>query len=142
MIVNSEKVDLAKEQLEDGIALFLEERYISSLTLAGAASEVLFGILEACTGETEFDEYWERINRIRRSKGNSDISKGIVKKLSNKAKNLVKHHDRDDSTTVYFNQFGEAFNMINRAVGAAKKLGMDYKNKNEYESWLIEKFDT
>ena len=34
------KLDLATEQLDDAISLFLEEQFVSALVLAGAAEEI------------------------------------------------------------------------------------------------------
>lgn len=40
------KIALAREQLEDGIGLFLSGRYVSALTLLGASEEILSRIIQ------------------------------------------------------------------------------------------------
>lgn len=90
------KTNLAKEQLEDGIDIFFHKRYVSSLTLLRAATEIFEGMIAEGTGY--HPSYSGRVltNRIRSYYGTAHISKGKLKAICNSAKNTVKHHDIGD----------------------------------------------
>ncbi|WP_269617708.1 hypothetical protein [Zhongshania sp. BJYM1] len=132
----SRKENVAKEQLEDGIVLFLEKRYVSSLTLLGAAAEIFEGLIHSKEGIEPFNHEWTRANKVRSILGIKHISKGEIRKIYNEAKNQVKHHDLGDDESIQLDRFGEAFMMIQRATSGANRLNIKYKNKLKYEKWF------
>lgn len=129
------KICLAREQLEDGIKLFLQERYVSALTLLGAAEEILARIIEGKTGSHPLEADWERANRIRSHLGHSHISKSALFSAYNAGRNAVKHHDPKDPIVTRHDRFGEAFMMIQRATSCADALGLRYAGRREYRNW-------
>lgn len=142
MVAHTKKINIAKEQLEDGIDLFLEKRYISSLTLLGAASEIFSNLYYEKHGVHPLDLEWERANRIRSILGHPHISKSQLKRINNSAKNKIKHHDVGDPDRMYINRFGEAFMMLQIAAGTGEALGVKYKNKSQYKRWFNDNFGT
>jgi len=82
------KLNLAKEQLEDAIVLFLDKRYTSSLTLAGAAEEIFSGLAHEDTGNNPLDTLHQLFNLSLSEAGEQNISKGDYRKLRNSAKIL------------------------------------------------------
>lgn len=132
------KMALAREQLEDGIALFLSGRHVSALTLLGAAEEVFARIIEERTGAHPLEQDWLRANRIRSLLGNPHISKQEIFRIHNAGRNLVKHHTPGDPVRVTHERFAEAFMMIQRAIGCADGLRIRYRGKKEYRRWYID----
>jgi hypothetical protein len=131
------KQRLALEQLEDGIALFLSRRYISALTLAGAAEEILSRIIEERTGKHPFGEWlWQISNDIRSEMGNPPISKKDVFRMLNEARNRAKHHDPGKPQRVVHDRLGDALWQLQRATGAADGLRLKYRGRRAYRGWL------
>lgn len=114
-------LEIAHRQIERAIVLFLDERdYVSALTLAGAAEEILGKLLNK-----EGKEHWL-----------DSISKGALKALgfrkkelempealkakreivniSNRHKNTFKHYNSDETITLLVDV--AAANMIDRAI--------------------------
>ena len=142
MAAHSKKMNIAIEQLEDGLALFFDKRYMSSLTLSGAATEIFGVLFEEIHGVHPIDIDWESTNRIRTALGNEHISKGRLKQLQNRAKNIVKHHDLGSPNKVYLDRFAEAFIMIQRGTNLANALKLSFKHKARFEKWLQINFGT
>lgn len=136
MPARSKKINFAKEQLEDGIALFFEKRYISSLTLLGASEEIMSRLIEEKTGKHPLENMWALANNIRSMLGNSHISKKEIHQTMNQGRNQVKHHDLGGEDEISFSRFSEAFMMIQRATGCAEYLGLKYKNRKLYYDWF------
>ena len=132
------KVTIAREQLEDGITLFLSKRYISALTLLGAAEEIFSRLIEEESGEHPLENYWQRINDIRSKFGHPHISKQQFFKIENHGRNTVKHHSPGDSAYVQHDRFGEAFMMIQRAISSAEILEIKYSGRREYKRWYMD----
>lgn len=116
MAAHTKKINVAKEQLEDGIRLFFEERYLSSLTLLGAAEEVFGRILEERTGKDFIEPFWQQVNRIRTTLGSPHISKRELRRMFTASRNWLKHHTPGEAQAQYVNRFGEAFHMIQAAT--------------------------
>jgi hypothetical protein len=131
------KIALAREQLEDGIALFLAERYVSSLTLLGAAEEILGRIIEAASGAHPLEADWQKANRIRTALGHPHISKAELFRSFNAGRNKVKHHSPGQTLRVTHDRFGVAFMMIQRATSCADYLNLRYKGRTDYRAWFL-----
>jgi hypothetical protein len=129
------KITLAREQLEDGIALFLAGRYVSALTLLGAAEEVLARVIEAKHGSHPLEADWQMANQIRTHLRKPHISKQQFFRVFNEGRNRVKHHTPGASLRVNHDRFGEAFMLIQRATGCADLLRLRYQGRLEYRAW-------
>lgn len=142
MAAHTKKANAAKEQLEDGIRLFFEKRYLSSITLLGSAEEVFLRILEERSGKDPFDPFWQQINRIRAKLGVPHISKRELRRMFTRARNWLKHHTPGEAQDEYIDRFGEAFHMIQAATDFADQLGLRYKYRQQYRRWLKRNFGT
>ncbi|WP_194867433.1 hypothetical protein [Pseudoalteromonas sp. PPB1] len=136
MANHSKKINLAKEQLEDAIDMLVNGRYISCLTLAGAAEEVFTALADAKLGKNPFNLIHELINYDLAAEGHQQISRGRFRKVRNGARNLVKHHDQGDDESVHINRRGQAVATLGQAMISADMLEVKYKNKRKYNAWL------
>ena len=139
------KAELAKTQLEDAIDLFLSGKRISVITLAGAAEEIFSRLLNIKKENSASEETWENIELIRNKTGLPYAgvrTKSDAFREWNQFKNALKHHSGKDEDPIEFSPFDAAYEMINRANINADKLGIIARNRQEYESWLIENIYT
>jgi len=135
-----QKKDIAKLQLIEAINLFVSENFLCSLTLAGAAEELFAGLLRSLDKKPVIEDSINRIKEIRENIGITvmeERTKSEIIKEWNHAKNRIKHHDADESKTVYFNDCDEAYWMIKRAILNAESLGISIPNKLDFENWVI-----
>ncbi|EJO2021568.1 hypothetical protein RQY88_004274 [Vibrio vulnificus] len=142
MANHSKKINLAKEQLEDAIELLINGRYISCLTLAGAAEEVFTALVDIKLGKNPFNIIHELINHDLAVEGHQNISRGSFRKVRNRARNLVKHHDFGDEESVHINRQHQALATLGQAMISADLLDVKYKNKRKYNAWLKQHRDT
>ncbi len=142
MANHSKKINLAKEQLEDAIELLINGRYISCLTLAGAAEEVFTALVDIKLGKNPFNIIHELINHDLAVEGYQKISRGSFRKVRNRARNLVKHHDFGDEESVHINRQHQALATLGQAMISADLLDVKYKNKRKYNAWLKQHRDT
>lgn len=133
------KIALAREQLEDGIGLFLSGRYVSALTLLGSSEEILSKIIQEKTGDHPLENLWQRANRTRTRLGHPHISKQEIFRSYNAGRNTVKHYNFGEPLILDHDRFGEAFMMIQRATSSADYLKIKYTGKKLYKAWLVQK---
>ena len=136
MAARRKKTTLAREQLEDGASLLFSGRYVSALTLLGAAEEVLSRLLEEQGGDHPLEDLWAGINEWNRQHGGNDVSKKHVHRVFNEPRNSVKHHTPGELQSVVIFKAPAAAMMAERAAYAAKALGLKYKNSKQLEEWL------
>jgi hypothetical protein len=108
-----EKIEIAIVQLETSISLFEQKNYISSLTLAGAAEEILDALLKQDGKSIIVTELSEVLKKGLKSE---DSDKSIRDKYLNKARNQTKHANCADENIVEINYENEATCLISRAI--------------------------
>ncbi|QSP95500.1 hypothetical protein LPB19_03525 [Marinobacter salinisoli] len=120
-------LQIAERQLERSIGLFLDQKdFVSSLTLAGAAEEILGKLLNERGEKHWLDEVLSGALRalgFRRNTLETPEAKKSRKEVSNLAnyyKNRLKHYNEDGSIT--FTVDAEAADMIDRAISNYFKL--------------------
>lgn len=135
------KSGVALTQLEDSIDLFLNGRRLSSITLAAAADGIFSGLLKQKGGRSAAEETWESIEQERKSTG-LDVAGDRTRKDAfnewNWYQNRLKHHDQRDEEQLEVNIFDHAYYAIKRALADAEKLGLEPRNRSEFEKWMIE----
>ena len=135
-----EKLEIAIRQLEDALALFTQERFISSLTLAGAAEEVLARLLEiegkASTTERSISLLKEFCDDLNLDPDIKNQPKRQFYQYWNKDRNAVKHHDNNDPEVLEINDCDAAYWMIRRALSNAKEIGAKVRGRDEFENWV------
>lgn len=104
------KVDAAVDQLNWSINLFLDyQAYVPAITLAGAAEEIIGGILQ---DQSAFAQLKAKLMTDYHLPGNM-----VSQQHLNKAKNWLKHwKDMDDDEAIILELEGEAVQYILRAI--------------------------
>ena len=135
------KQEIARLQLEDAIDLFLARKWISAVTLAGAAAEVFKDLLELQGEPSVVEETWRHIEEVRAATGlpyaGSRTKKEAIREW-NETRNTFKHHGSTDQDPLTFSAFDAAFEMINRANIDGERLGVSAENRQDYENWCVE----
>jgi hypothetical protein len=134
------KREIAQTQLKEAIALFLDEKFLCAITLAGAAEEVLARLLNAAGQQSVVEESVESIQRLREVTGLAVMENRPKKEIFNAwndARNTIKHHNEKSEETVTINLFDEAYWMVKRALANASKLGVPISNEVDFENWCI-----
>jgi hypothetical protein len=128
------KLDAAAIQLEKSIELFLSKEYICSVTLSGAAEEIL-GELSKRAGiqnAVEFISTYRAPGEVTDPLTN-ESPKAIIGAL-NHARNSAKHaHFFDEEVAI---DVGEALMLLMRAVPMAQKLGTKSKLFAILDAWI------
>ncbi|UJO99550.1 MAG: hypothetical protein LZF64_10140 [Nitrosomonas sp.] len=133
------KREIAQPQLKEPIALFLDEKFLCAITLAGAAEEILARLVNVGSEQSIVEESLEAIQKLREAgiPMMGDLSKKKIFNLWNNARNTIKHHDEKSEEIVIINLFDEAYWMIKRALANASKLGIPISNEVDFENWCI-----
>lgn len=140
------RVDLACEQLETAIEIFLDRNSpVSALTLAGAAEEILGKEVNSLGGTNELmRRYEERCRLLPRAGIEPPALKDFIQK-ENDARNAAKHISaRKDGGRAYDpflrgNLRWEATRMISRALTNARLLALpESAIWRRFDSWSLE----
>ena len=127
-------------QLEDAIRLFLDKRYLSAITLAGAADAIFCGLIEESGGKAPANIMWSEIE-FHRSRGiplGGKITKKEAFKQWNDTRNSLKHHDKGrDSEFLELFEIDEAYIGIERARHSAKILDIEPDNICDFDNLVI-----
>ena len=109
------RVQAAQIQLERAIVLYLEEKdFVSAITLAGAAEEILGKAIAAARGEPVVESSAAAISGFSVALGGDPVEKKDAISLMNYARDSLKHFGDGSSVDCDFEE--EAFELIDRAV--------------------------
>ena len=137
---NLRKVEIARIQLTEAINLFVSEKFLCALTLAGAAEEIL-GRLALMEGQSSaIQASAAKILELKDKLGLTALISVTEKSLFqswNAARNTVKHHDKSDPDSVVINSCDEAYWMIRRALANANLVKLEIDNAQDFENWVI-----
>jgi hypothetical protein len=113
--------EIAEHQLLMAIRLWREQDYLSALTLAGAAEEILGKRLRRLGREPSFEQLRGLIVALARQEGDTspDLERTIGD-LLNSTRNELKHYSGDDSLS--FDLREDAHEMLERAVANYQAL--------------------
>ncbi len=130
------KLDAAKHQLIVAIQLFLSGDYLSALTLAGAAEEILGKLSMRAGKPVAVDE----IAKFHADDIDASIPeekrKGVILGVLNRGRNQAKHANDPAETHVVIDQT-EPLQMIMRALPMAHNLdGSMLEYKEELDAWI------
>jgi hypothetical protein len=111
-------LEIAKRQLDRSISLFFNEKdFVSSLTLAGAAEEILGKLLNKQGVPHVMDEIIKgslALNDIEPGSPAEPKAKKSIAGMMNRFKNKLKHYNEDESITFSVDFY--AAEMIDRAA--------------------------
>jgi hypothetical protein len=134
------KREIAQIQLAEAISLFLQQKYLPCVTLAGAAEEILARLANQ-TGNSSIAELsFQEVQRIREETGvcvMGEVDRSKVFNLWNSARNALKHHNKNGEEVVLFHPYDDAYMMIRRALFNAKEAGVPIGNEADFENFLV-----
>lgn len=134
------KREIARVQLVEAIALFLQGKFLCALTLAGAAESVLAGLLSADGQPSAVEESTARFRKILSTIGLQSVEPRKDSdhyKNWNRARNAVKHHGKGEPNDLKLNVFDEAYWMIERALENSALLLLPIENEQDFKNWII-----
>jgi len=130
------KLDLATEQLDAAISLFLEKSFVSALTLAGAAEEVLGKALSNRREQNYLDWKYETFEPIHPILHGAPLSKEAFVRDENRALIAVAS---GSEPSVTLDLEDAAPWMIIRACFNSDRLGLPRTaRRREFDNWFDE----
>lgn len=111
-----EKKDIALKQLRRAIQLYRENDYVCSVTLAGAAEEILGKITTKREGYCSLDVHEKEIKEMAKFFMAPIPEKKKIYYLMNAVKNELKHNDSGDNVYLKADFESHAFELISRAI--------------------------
>lgn len=139
-VLSYQRIDLAREQLDVALEIFLSHRsHVSALTLAGAAEEI-FGKSLALRGEKTTLQHKhsiiapvEELFQHKRYNWKEFITE------ENRVRNAVKHMKDETEATVVADIEDEALWLIVRACDNYRGLGLEPTSLMlEFDNWFFE----
>lgn len=122
-----QRVDLAVEQLDTALMLFLDlHRFAAALTLAGAAEEVLGKELNRLDWQAAIG---------RRLSGHTASDRKERLNNENRVRNALKHYDAKDEPQITADLQEAARWMLERACENAHKLELHVPRADEFGAW-------
>ena len=130
------RVDLAKEQLEVALCLFLDKvNHASVITLAGAAEEIFRKKLERLGREPVLEEYYRKGVEMLSPMFSTKAKKEFMAR-ENRVKNALKHFSENDNESITEDLEYSAVWILVRACENAFRLGVSIKRYGEFEVWF------
>lgn len=129
------KLEVAVSQLDQAMRLFLEGDYLSSLTLAGAAEEILGGLCKRAGHPVAIEQivafHMGDTDPALSDKERRNVLTGVLNRPRNAAK-----HANDPAETHFIVEQVFALQMIMRAMPMAKTLGSPPSRDAEMVAWI------
>ncbi len=132
------RIDLAKEQLEIALEMFLLRRsFISALTLAGAAEEIFGQALIQCGEKTTLQNEYPLIEPVENLFRKEPYKWSEFTEGKNRVRNAAKHMKDASQTMVTADMEDEALWMIVRTLDNHTRLGFKpTPQMHEFEDWF------
>ena len=123
----SDKHEIALEYIEVAIRLFDEEKYYSSLHLAGAAEQIFHDTLLHRGVEPTKSKDSRLAKKMENLYQGDNPSKASIEKVMDHSKNAIKHVKRGEEYIyqVYTQPNIDAFRMIRRSIKNARLCEID-----------------
>ena len=122
----------ASHQLEKAISLFLEGDHLCSVTLCGAAEELL-GKLSKQAGHDVAVEYIAAYHAADFSATGEDMTRTEIISSLNRARNGAKHYT--PGCDVLPIDWADSFTLLMRAIPMARELGIRTSSHDQFEEW-------
>jgi hypothetical protein len=135
-----QKVDIARQQLDTAIRLFLEGTdYFSVVTLAGAAEEILGQELEFRGLTSSIRNMSEIGAQVSAYLDNPPATAKEIRDRANHARNNLKHHSPPQEATLTIDIRQEAIDMLSRAFDNATMLDASWSDQMfKFNEWFLE----
>lgn len=133
------RVALAKEQLDVALVLFLDHQsYAASITLAGAAEEVLGKALSSRGGVPAIENSYRARSAFIKVLHGVVLDKKTFIAQENNARDALKHLQEDKGPCITLDLETAACWMLVRALGNAMELGIKCARESEFDGWFYE----
>lgn len=134
------RLDLAQEQLELAVTLFLERRsYAAAITLAGAAERVFGDALAAGKQPHNLDWQWEQMEPLARWLAPyAPQKKADLRIEQNRVFDALRHWDRAPTIELVADLEAAACWMLVRAFDNAQRLGRTVAGYDAFNDWFVE----
>ena len=129
------KLEVAAHQLNVAIRLFLDDDYLSSLTLAGAAEEILGKLSEREGRPKAVDSICEYHWKDTDPELPDKERRKLLMDLLNGARNAAKHANDPNELDFEVEQIFP-LQMIMRAMSMARSLGAVYEYEGRMVAWI------
>lgn len=135
-----DRIELAIEQLECALHIFLKcQSYVSTLTLAGAAEEVLGKALSHQGKETTLQVAHRIPDLIHRTFHGKPLSWSDFAEQENFVRNAVKHMRKSSDAAIEVDLELAAIWMLVRACDNYQRLGLAPSDQmNAFNDWFLE----
>lgn len=138
-------IAVAQVQLTEAIELFVQNKFLCAVTLAGAAEEILGKLLQCKFQLPTIRASTLAIQELRERTGLTVMDGMSEKEIIddwNAARNALKHLVGSANDPITMNLCDEAYWMIKRALSNACKLDLPIANEQEFENWIIVNVNT
>ena len=133
------KLDLATQQLDDAISLFLKRHFVSALMLAGAAEEILSKALSHRGEQDSLERKRETLEPIHTWLHERSLSREEFIEKENRALIAVTRMESASDPSVTLDLEEAAYSMIVRACENSDLLGLPRTRKmRDFENWFYE----
>jgi len=133
------RIDLAHEQLETAIAVFLERRcYAATITLAANAERVLGQALRRNGLQAVLDWQFDAEKLVHTALHGRPLERKTFNDAQNRVANVVRHFDADDSQDFDADLEEAACWMLVRACENAHRLGLTVQGFDAFNDWFYE----
>ena len=135
-----DRLQLAVEQLDLAIELFLSHRSdVAALTLAGAAEEILGKAVNRIGGQSALEQTHETLALTSRILRGVELKYNSVADEENYARNSVKHLREGEDATVTTDIHRAAQSMIVRACTNYGRLDLPWTDPiKSFDDWFLE----
>ena len=133
-----DRIDLACEQLDCALELFLSQRsYVSALTLAGASEEILGKALCQIGSATTLVATFRLVEPTQTLISGRSYTSKEFQNEKNRVRNAVKHMRDSSELTIVADLEAEALWMIVRACDNYQRLDFpETERMAEFEEWF------
>ncbi len=133
------RVDLAKEQLEVALSLFLEKQsYAAAITLAGAAEEILGKELVRQKKQPVLEWKFTQMVVFHKLLHGEDLKSKKFFAEENRIRNDLKHFDENENSTLTTDLEDAACWMLVRACENAQRLEIEIARFRDFDNWFYE----
>jgi hypothetical protein len=133
------RIDLAKEQLEVALALFLDHQsFASAITLAGAAEEIFGKALHRRGNQSVLEWKLSHMQVFHELLPWKEFRPKSFFAEENRTRNALKHFGENDTPTLTTNLEDAACWILVRACENAKRLELDIARFNDFDNWFYE----
>ncbi len=133
------RINLAKEQLEVALALFLDhQRFASAITLAGAAEEIFGKELIRRGNQSALEWKLDHMRVSHEILYRKKLQPKVFVADENRIRNALKHFGENDTPTFSANLEDAACWMLVRACENSKRLEIEIARFSDFDNWFFE----